>query len=109
MCLLPSTDWKVGGMVGSRRVRTCARVRYTRYPPREGEAIRYRITNHDERTFEFENYYLKPATCEAAMQNAGFGDFHWVDAMLDPAEQGDPFWDDFRALAPLTAFRATRA
>ena len=84
--------------------RTCAR-----YPPREGEVIRYRITNHDDRTFEFENYYLKPATCEGAMRHAGFDDFRWVDAMLDPAEQRDPFWDNFMALAPVTAFRATKA
>ena len=84
--------------------RTCAR-----HPPREGDAIRYRITNHDEQTFEFDNYYLKPATCEAAMREAGFNDFRWVDAMLDPVEGDEPFWDDFIALSPLTAFRATRA
>ena len=42
------------------------------------------------------------------MREAGFDGFCWVDAMLDPAEQDDPFWDDFLALAPLTAFRATR-
>ena len=80
-----------------------------RYPPHEGDAIRYRITNHDDRTFEFDNYYLRPATCEAAMRGAGFSDFRWVDAMLDPAEQADPFWDDFMAQAPLTAFCARRA
>ena len=84
--------------------RTCAR-----HPPREGDAIRYRITNHDDRTFEFDNYYLHPATYEAALRDAGFTDFRWVDAMLDPAERDDPFWDDFLAQAPLTAFRATRA
>ena len=83
--------------------RTCAR-----HPPREGDAIRYRITNHDERTFEFDNYYLQPATYETAMRDAGFEDFRWVDAMLDPAEQDDPFWADFMAQAPLTAFCATR-
>ena len=38
------------------------------------------------------------------MRDAGFSDFHWVDAMLDPTEQDDPFWDDFMAQAPLTAF-----
>ena len=43
------------------------------------------------------------------MRDAGFSDFHWVDAMLDPTEQDDPFWDDFMAQAPLTAFGATRA
>ena len=83
--------------------RTCAR-----YPPREGDAIRYRITNHDDQAFEFDNYYLEPATYEAAMRAAGFDDFRWVDAMLDPAEKEDPFWDDFMARAPLTAFCATR-
>ena len=83
--------------------RTCAR-----HPPREGDAIRYRITNHDDRTFEFENYYLSPATYESAAGDAGLGDFRWVDALLDPAERNDPFWNDFMALAPLTAFRATR-
>ena len=84
--------------------RTCAR-----HPPREGDTIRYRITNHDDRTFEFDNYYLKPATCEAAIRDAGFDDFRWVDAILDPAERDDPFWDDFMAQAPLTAFCATRS
>ena len=84
--------------------RTCAR-----HPPREGDAIRYRITNHDDRAFEFENYYLKPATYETAMRDAGFNDFRWVDAMLDPTEHDDPFWDDFVAHAPLTAFCARRA
>ena len=78
------------------------------HPLREGDAIRYRITNHDERTFEFENYYLKPATYEGAMRDAGFDDFCWVDAMLDPTERNDPYWDDFMALAPFTAFCATR-
>ena len=84
--------------------RTCLR-----HPPHEGDPIRYRITNHDNRVFEFDNYYLKPDTYEAAMRDAGFSDFQWVDAMLDPSEQDDPFWNDFMALAPLTAFRATRA
>ena len=42
------------------------------------------------------------------MRDAGFSDFRWVDAMLDPAEQADP-WDDFMAQAPLTAFCARRA
>ncbi len=28
-------------------------------PPREGDAIRYRLTNHDGHAFEFDNYYLE--------------------------------------------------
>ncbi len=84
--------------------RTCAR-----HPPREGDAILYRMTNHDDRTFVFENFYLTPATCEAAMREVGFDDFQWVDAMLDPIERNNPFWNDFMAHAPFTAFRATKA
>ena len=78
------------------------------HPPGEGDTIRYRITNHDGQTFEFENYYLKPATYEAAARDAGFPDFRWVDARLAPSEQGDSYWEDFMAHAPLTAFTASR-
>ena len=53
--------------------------------------------------------YLTPATCEAAMREVGFDDFQWVDAMLDPVERNNPFWNDFMAHAPFTAFRATKA
>ena len=82
--------------------RTCA------YPPREGDAIQYRITNHDGQAFEFENYYLSPATYEAAARDAGFDDFRWVDAMLESTELDDPYWDDFMTCAPLTAFSASK-
>ena len=78
------------------------------HPPGEGDAVVYRITNHDGRTFEFENYYLEPATYAAAARDAGFEDFRWVDAMLEPSERGDSFWDDFMAQAPLAGFTATR-
>ena len=82
--------------------RTCA------YPPREGDVIQYRITNHDGQVFEFENYYLAPATYEAAAHDAGFDDFRWVDAMLEPTERDDPFWNDFLTYAPLIAFSASK-
>ena len=78
------------------------------YPPREGDVIHYRMTNHNDQSFEFENYYLEPATYEAAARDAGFDDFQWVDAMLEPTERDDPWWDDFMALAPITGFTATR-
>ena len=78
------------------------------HPPGEGDAIRYRITNHDGQTFEFENYYLRPTTYEAAARDAGFPDFRWVDARLAGSEQGDSYWDDFMAQAPLTAFTASK-
>ena len=82
--------------------RTCAS------PPREGDVIQYRITNHDDQVFEFENYYLAPATYEAAARGAGFDDFRWDDAVLEPTERNDPFWDDFLTAAPLTAFSASK-
>ena len=68
----------------------------------------YRITNHDGQTFEFEKYYLRPATYEAAARDAGFPDFRWVDARLARSEQGDSYWDDFMAQAPVTAFTASK-
>ena len=82
--------------------RTCA------YPLREGDVIQYRITNHDGQVFAFENYYLAPSTYEAAARRAGFDDSHWVDAMLEPTERDDPYWDDFLTHAPLTAFSASK-
>jgi len=50
-----------------------------------------------------------PPTPEAASADAGFSDFPWVDAVLDPTEHDDPHWRDFMELAPLTAFTASRA
>ncbi len=78
------------------------------YPPSEGDVIRYRVTNHSGHAFEFENYYLAPATYEAAACGAGFDDFHRVDAALEPTERDDPYWDDFLTHAPLTAFSASK-
>ena len=78
------------------------------YPPCEGDVIRYRITNHSGHVFEFENYYLAPATYEATARDAGFDDFRWVDAALEPTERDDPHWDDFLTHAPLTAFNASK-
>ena len=85
--------------------RTCAR-----HPPREGDAIT--VPHHQPRRSGLRVRQLlseRPDAYEAAMHDAGFGDFRWIDAMLDPAEHADPFWHDFMAHAPLTAFYATRA
>lgn len=78
------------------------------HPPREGDAVLYRITNHDGRTFDINNYYLEPATYAAAAREAGFADFRWVDAMIEPSEHGDSYWDDFMAQTPFTGFTASR-
>ena len=78
------------------------------WPLREGDPIRYRITNPDGQLVEFDNYYLEPATYEAAMRSAGFTDFEWIDPLTDPAERASSFWDDMLAQAPFTAFSAFR-
>ena len=44
----------------------------------------------------------------ASFALAGFDDFRWVDAMLEPTERDDPYWDDFLTHAPLTAFSASK-
>lgn len=83
--------------------RTC------RHPPAEGDVIRYRITNPDGQVFEIDNYYyLQPVTYEAAMRDAGFRDFHWIDVSLDPSEPRQGFWKDFMRQSPFTAFTAKR-
>ncbi|MDE3001556.1 MAG: methyltransferase domain-containing protein [Gemmatimonadota bacterium] len=82
--------------------RTC------RYPLREGDIIRYRITNPDGRVFEFANYYLAPATYEQTMRSSGFEGFRWIDATIDPAEHEAAFWDDFMTQKPLIAFTTVR-
>ena len=82
--------------------RTC------RHPIREGDIIRYRITNLDGRVFELDNYYLTPATYEQSMRSSGFVDFRWIDASLDPAEPEAAFWEDFLAQKPLAALIANR-
>lgn len=82
--------------------RTC------RHPLHEGDIIRYRITNPDGRVFEFDNYYLLPATYEQTMRSSGFTDFRWIDATLDPAESDAASWNDFLEQKPLAAFTASR-
>lgn len=76
--------------------------------PKEGDVILYTITNQDGQRFEFENYYLEPRTYERAFRDAGFRDFRWVELSLHPSQHGNPFWDDFMAAPPITAFTASR-
>ena len=76
--------------------------------PRAGAPIRYRITNEDGASFEFDNYYESPETYAQAFREAGFRDFRWLGVSLDPAERGNPFWDDFLKNPPVIAFSATR-
>lgn len=76
--------------------------------PTAGAPIRYRITNEDGASFEFDNYYENPETYRRAFAEAGFHEFRWLGVSLDPAERGNPFWDDFLENPPVIAFTATR-
>ena len=76
--------------------------------PKEGDVILYTMTNEDGQRFEFENFYLEPRTYERAFRDAGFRDFRWVELSLHPSQRGNPFWDDFMASPPVTAFAASR-
>ena len=76
--------------------------------PKEGDVILYTVTNEDGQRFEFENFYLEPRTCERAFRAAGFRDFRWVELVLHSSQRGNPFWDDFMASPPITAFAASR-
>ena len=78
------------------------------WPAREGSPIRYRLTIPDGRMVEFDNFYLEPGAYKSAMDRAGFQDFTWIDAMIDPAERASGFWNDFVAAAPFIALRATK-
>ena len=77
-------------------------------PPGEGDVILYTFLGTDGRPFRFKDYYLSPATYDAAFREAGFRDFRWIPAKLDPARRHDPFWDEFMDSPPAIAFEATR-
>lgn len=76
--------------------------------PHAGDPIRYRFTNNDGTEFEFNNYFLSPETYADSFREAGFRDFRWLGVSLDPAERGNPFWDEFLENPPVIAFAATR-
>ena len=76
--------------------------------PKEGDAIRYTITNSDGQEFQFKNFFLSPDTYRDAFQRAGFQDFRWLDVMLHPAQRGNPFWDTFMTNPPVVPFAASR-
>ena len=75
-------------------------------PLRDGDPIRYVFPKADGSSIGFTNYYHSPATYQAALRDAGFEDLRWVPVALDPAQAGDPFWDDFMRDPPIIAFSA---
>ena len=73
-----------------------------------GAPIRYRMMNPDGGSFEFETSYMSPETYADAFARSGLRDFRWLGVSLDPAERGNPFWDDFLKNPPVLAFTATK-
>ena len=100
----PPDDRHSGAKYGFERL--CSPVREG--GPREGDPVFYRFTNPDGTAFEFNNNYWKPETYESAFEAAGFDDFRWERLRLDPAERGNPFWDDFLAHPPFLPITASR-
>ncbi|MGD1895095.1 MAG: class I SAM-dependent methyltransferase [Cyclobacteriaceae bacterium] len=75
---------------------------------REGTAIKYTFYNSDGGQFQFNNYYFHPNTYEEAFAAAGFTNFQWRSVSLDPAQQGNRFWDHFLAHPPIIGFSAQK-
>lgn len=73
---------------------------------REGDPIRYTFFNADGTQFQFNNYYLSPATYEAAFREAGFSTFQWVPVTLAPSQQRNRIWYHFMAHPPIMGFVA---
>lgn len=72
----------------------------------EGAPIRYTFFNADGSQFQFNNYYLHPATYEAVFREAGFSSFEWVPVSLDPVQNGNSFWHPFLEHPPIIGFVA---
>ena len=77
----------------------------------EGDPVTYTLINPDGTTFHFDNYYLSPATYEAAFREAGFRSFAWQGPWLDEACRPDfpaGYWDDFFADPPMIGMEAVK-
>ena len=59
-------------------------------PPSEGDVILYTFAGSDGKPFRFRNFFLSPETYDDAFRTAGFRDFRWVPAALDPAVRPRP-------------------
>ncbi len=90
---------------------TYARYGFTKqcnFDRQEGDAIRYTFFNQNGSFFQFNNYYLRPATYEEAFREAGFVNFKWVAPMLVPAQKENPHWDHFMKHPPMIGFTAEK-
>lgn len=76
--------------------------------PAEGDLIIYRFTNDDGTRFEFNNFFLSPATYCRVFEEADFASFRWVDPQLHPSERDNKHWDEFMAAPPVIGFKAVK-
>lgn len=70
---------------------------------REGTPITYTVFQNDK-SFQFDNYYLSLATCEEVLRHAGFRQVIWHMPRLAPAglqEFGADYWREFLANPPI--------
>lgn len=77
----------------------------------EGDPITYHIINPDGSQFQFDNYFLHPATYSACFAEAGFLSFSWQGPWLSPmGEKTFPpsFWDDMLNDPPVIGFLAEK-
>ncbi len=77
-------------------------------PQKEGDPVKYTITNEDGTEFTFDNYFLKPSTYEWAFKQAGFSTFSWEGPYLHPDQKENAFWNDFIIYSPIIGFKATK-
>jgi SAM-dependent methyltransferase len=97
-----------------RRAPSCRKYGFEKIatePRAEGDVVTYTLYNPDGAVFSFDNYYLSPATYEAAFAGAGFRSFEWARADVSEAgrrDQPDGFWDELVENAPLIGLKAVR-
>jgi SAM-dependent methyltransferase len=78
----------------------------------EGNAITYTFHASDGGTFQFDNYYLHPATIAGVFSEVGFGRFAWEGPWLAPgaeAQFAPGYWTDFLADPPVIGVMAERS
>jgi SAM-dependent methyltransferase len=84
-------------------------VKIGRVPRSEGDPITYALRNPDGTEFALENYYLTPATYEAAFAEAGLRTLRWIAPCLSPEGRAafEPgYWDDYLDHPPMIGIEA---
>jgi SAM-dependent methyltransferase len=84
---------------------------YTRevaLPRAEGMRIHYTMRTPDGSSFEFDNYWLAPATHDQVFAEVGLARFRWVDCIARAGPDGSvaPLWRAFLRDCPITGLEA---